>query len=958
MPIILEDIAAAPAAAPQLTPKFFSKSLTGNGGSSRGLIHDSFKPGRAPSGKSTSSLTPAQVGLKHRQTAHGVTYASIPFHPFNLGSLKENASAGLSLKLALPSEDDHFHVNEGRSNQTHDIFFDLQPQGAVLIEDTNGDKTTKQLTMCYRMEVHVVPVGYTKETTTLVDIAPSIGASEGYSMLEFSFAPLDDAADFIAATTRSISNSGNGIPVDEDALAQWMGEYELYDRIVALADIWTSEAIGEMMCAHIEALFSHGEPSAEALRRLAAQLRYLETYPVPLESYLAIHAKLVDTTSQDLALKLSKQNLNLLISHELNELDTLKPSLSAPPSANGPSQVPVWASVQQRAAISTDEPLVLCQAGAGTGKSTVILSRIDQLIAWSVDISEITVLSFTNAAADNISNKKPGVGSMTIASMIHDIYSLNFPKQELSAIDIILNSLDIYFPSSDFAASFRAKLMDVAAGESRRPGAMTRLNVFVEKYRDETINALDTIGQSCLELEIIMAYQMIDTLAEPAHLQGKYLIIDEVQDNSIFEFIFTLKYVAKHQANMFLVGDASQTLYEFRASNPKALNTLEASGVFATFQLTTNYRSNQEILDFANVHLANIEANQAAQLRLQANSLDQPTADTFREKVKLHYETVQRQETFKEEYPAYLKNVVGPYIEECLQRGEKVAFLARTREFVSMTEKILQEKFPSLGVINLVSERPFTSTVISQYIKMFWNDVTQVEPKDASFAVVQDVMNNLDSLVKSPTRAQNAVQSTMQDWWLKNQADVRAWVAEYDQGMITKDEFFNRLRKNLLDYEVGQNAIKQSVVNERKRKQKEENAASDAPLIVSTVHGAKGLEFDNVVVINKYDSQPGEDDKRTNYVAFTRAINTEFILSYGKVKNSKIESDYTRIVDQLTKRDQIAALKAVGLDPDIASDDEVEAALANIEQNALKQAKQDQAAEEADADQAAEPVDA
>ncbi len=221
-------------------------------------------------------------------------------------------------------------------------------------------------------------------------------------------------------------------------------------------------------------------------------------------------------------------------------------------------------SAQQRAAITTDERLTLVQAGAGTGKSTVIGGRINHLKANGVDPQDIMVLSFTNAAADNITEKNPSVKSMTIARMIHDIYSLNHPTHELSSIDTILNSIDIYFPSSDVARGFRRVLMDV---DKLAPGATTLLNAFIEKYEKEVLEILDRIAQTCLELEIVIAYQQIDTMIEPVGVSSKYLIIDEVQDNSIFEFIYLLKYVAKHRENMFIVGDASQTLYEFRASN-------------------------------------------------------------------------------------------------------------------------------------------------------------------------------------------------------------------------------------------------------------------------------------------------------------------------------------------------------------------------------------------------------
>ena len=186
---------------------------------------------------------------------------------------------------------------------------------------------------------------------------------------------------------------------------------------------------------------------------------------------------------------------------------------------------------------------VMTQAGRGTGKSTVILERIKYLETCGVPASDITVLSFTNAAADNITEKNPNVGSMTIAKMIIDIYSMNHPTHKVSAIDTIINSIDIFYPNSQFAATFRHRLLEV---DQNKTGAFTALNTFVENHFDEVIALLDRIEQTSLELQIIICYQKIDDMAEPLHVQSKYLIIDEVQDNSVFEFIYVLKYVTKH----------------------------------------------------------------------------------------------------------------------------------------------------------------------------------------------------------------------------------------------------------------------------------------------------------------------------------------------------------------------------------------------------------------------------
>lgn len=933
MPIQLDDLTpvSSAAAVKALTPKFFCAEFTGTG-KATGLFNQSVRPGRYPLGSSAATMATNAVATKKKSSGSNVTTYAVPVNPLATYSLEHNASRGMT--FATPLGADRFEVTAAATAYDFDVFLDLTPQGVVLRKDENGDKIVRDLDILYRMELFVLAKGSFSERARQVSSAPrrplgTFSVADEFAMMRLSYAPLDDIEAFIHDATRNLSNrSGFGVHVDLDDLAAWMAGYDVAERVGRLAEVWAGDEIAEVVSRHIEELFANGTPDNTTLHHLAMQLRYLETYNVTLASYRAIHATINAACPPDIANQLAKQNLNLLMSHTLEGLNALKSQLSSPP-ANATSTwvMPAHFSAQQRGAITTPEPLTLVQAGAGTGKSTVILGRIQHLESLGVNPQEIAVLSFTNAAADNITERNPGVRSMTIARMIHDIYSLNHPTHELSSIDTILNSLDIFFPNNDVARMFRKIMVDVDKLEA---GATTLLNAFVEKYEAQVLEMLDRIGQTCLELEIVIAYQQIDTMIEPPHVSSKYLIIDEVQDNSIFEFIYLLKYVAKHRENMFIVGDASQTLYEFRASNPKALNALEESGVFATFQLTTNYRSNQEILDFANVHLADIEANAAAQLRLQANSLVVPTAKSFQEKVKLEYKLFQQLRKFREELPSIIAVDVRQYIESKLAAGEQVAFLAHTRHDTAVVEKKLQELFPQESVANLVSSRSYSTTVFSQYIKQFWNDVLQVDPADAAFVVHKGINDNLGQLTRNAEAAKAPVAKMTSEWWLASAHDINGWLALYQAGQLSADVFFDRLRDNVLSYEIRHNSVKQSLMNQKNRERKEKNLDAQAKLVVSTIHGAKGLEFDNVVVIHKFDGQMKEADKRMYYVAFTRAMKSLFVLSYGNAKNARIETDYQMLVTALEKRDNVTFLREQGVVTDTMSDDEVEGALAAL----------------------------
>ncbi|MGI8306972.1 AAA family ATPase [Saccharopolyspora hattusasensis] len=916
MPIMLDDIELLAAVAKKtVDPKFFSSKLTGSG-KKTGLLNESLRP--INTATNTAYAIARDIEVKQSSTHHDITTSSVPLAPMTRRALL----SGGFFTLPTPHVDDRFALDTSASKvQNWDVVFDMTPQGLTLYEDKSGDKPARDLVVQYRMELFFFKKGLLEpERATSVSSSVGYGNYDAAVFLQWDTSPMENTRYFIddVLTTAGLTAS------NLDELDEWMNEYPIYERITRLAQIWDSEAIADEVCRYITDI--PASPTEEQLNMLAVQLRYLENYNVPLEAYRQIHKQLDATFSEQIAAKLSKQNLNLLMNHTLDHLEQMKPQLVVPTQPITPPVLPPHLSKQQLDALTTHEPLVMTQAGAGTGKSTVILERIKYLEACGVLASDITVLSFTNAAADNITEKNPKVGSMTIAKMIIDIYSLNHPTHKVSAIDTIINSIDIFYPNSQFAAQFRSRLLEV---DQNKTGAFTALNTFVENHFDEVVALLDRIEQTSLELQIIICYQKIDDMAEPAHVQSKYLIIDEVQDNSVFEFIYVLKYITKHAQSLFIVGDASQTLYEFRSANPRALNTLEGSGVFATFKLTTNYRSNQEILDFANVVLGELETNQFANIQLQANSLAVPTADSFQEKVTLAYREVARLTGFvTQDLQSIVRNTVIPdYVEKCLDRGEQVAFLAYSRREVALIQAVLEKTYPNRHVASLVSQRVYATDIFSKYIKFFWNDVLQVQPGNASFVVSQGIKDNMGKLTKNASNpnVEKAILRTISEWWVENSATINGWVTLCNQGSLSHKAFFDGLRDNLLSFEITRNQQKLNVNKQKNQERKRKNLESKVDLVVSTIHGAKGLEFDNVVVLYKEDTSMSQDAKRMFYVAFTRAMNSQYVLSYGTTKNPPIQSSYEQIVNALTERDKKNALRAQGIDPDFLVDDDADA---------------------------------
>ena len=141
-------------------------------------------------------------------------------------------------------------------------------------------------------------------------------------------------------------------------------------------------------------------------------LRALENYAIPLDLYREIYKSVQAKFPKDVATILCKQNLNLLLSDQLNDLSVNKANLTKlNPNPAVQPKGPIKFSLEQQKAITSTDPLTLVQSGAGTGKSSVILGRVDYMVANGVKPEDITVLSFTNAAADHIKEKNPNIHS-------------------------------------------------------------------------------------------------------------------------------------------------------------------------------------------------------------------------------------------------------------------------------------------------------------------------------------------------------------------------------------------------------------------------------------------------------------------------------------------------------------------------------------------------------------------
>lgn len=917
MPINLDDLIGATAAAtglgPALDPKWFHDDLTGNG-KGRGLINSHLTPINQPKAPLVADVNGhSKVEIDASHTARVIPVGLTP-KVDDRTNWAVLAGHGL---LQIPTVDPDWNVHLGLSPQTMFVHYNRDAQG----------NPSRRLSALYRIELYLGPSSATLTEGELVQGVPAL-RSVAKRPDEVQMVSLYRTDGVSEAINDLLDHCPVGLQVDADALEKWLDEYSLFDQLCALAEAWNDPASGDLLSGHINSAIDAGFWSVAS-----AAARHLENYGFPLVAYGTINDNLVGTA--DVQDEIRHQNLNLLMYATLNDLVAVKAQLPVPPVCT--SAKPPRASDEQWAATTSVEPLTLVAAGAGSGKTTVIMGRLAHLHCQGIDLNRVTVLSFTNAAAQNVLERNPGVKSKTIAAMILEIYEANHPSHRLSTIETISNSLNIFADRAnvDLDDLFVKLLRAVNAssrGSVRASAPLVDLSAFVTANIDWVLGRLDDIGQTCLELTMIVNYLTRETATIPASVTTQYLIVDEVQDTSLYEFAYLMTFARQQQANLFMVGDPSQTLYEFRGTDPRALMILANNPEFVNFSLNTNYRSNQPVLDFANVQLGALETNHGLGIQLRSNSLIQPTEADFRDAVRLHTEMATSESVFVKGLADLTASEVQPFVQKCLDAGEQVAIIAPTRRMVQIMETRLTQLFPKARIDNITSARRVSNVIFSKFIANQWNDVVAIGPTSASLAIVKligaAVYTYGPRWGDDQARAK-ALQEFLSAWWLSQATKINDLVARTTAGMMTDGQFFDALRDLLLQYEIEVNAAAQMALQLRNQMRKQMPGKPD--IVVSTIHGVKGLEFDHVVVVNNEAHNSEQTTKRMAYVALTRAKKSELILAFRSTKTSLLQDAHDVLAAMYRRHDVIADARANGVPVDIMTDDELQTLLDDAE---------------------------
>lgn len=280
---------------------------------------------------------------------------------------------------------------------------------------------------------------------------------------------------------------------------------------------------------------------------------------------------------------------------------------------------------EQIEAVKTIDGPVLVMAGAGSGKTKVLTTRIAYLIEEGIPSYNILAITFTNKAAaemrDRVSNLIGDVSSfigtfhslgVRIIRENHDILGLpnNFTIIDSDDTNTIIKKLlkEMNLDSKQYSPSYVRNRISFIKNQMLTDGELDRLfntpmdKVVVEIYHryNNKLKTSASVDFDDLLLLPVNLFKEHKDILEYYQDKYRYILIDEYQDTNPVQYKLSVMLSNKYK-NIFVVGDMNQSIYAFRQADFRNISNFEKDFKGAkVIKLEHNYRSTNNILSAAN----------------------------------------------------------------------------------------------------------------------------------------------------------------------------------------------------------------------------------------------------------------------------------------------------------------------------------------------------------------------
>ena len=434
-----------------------------------------------------------------------------------------------------------------------------------------------------------------------------------------------------------------------------------------------------------------------------------------------------------------------------------------------------------------------------------------------------------------------GPGSGKTRVLVHKLASL------LLLEDVKHEQLLMLTFSRAAATEFKQRLMQLIGNSAHF--------VEIKTFHSYCFDLLGRVGNLDEAGDVVkQAAEMINNgEVEPNRISKTVLVIDEAQDMSKDDYaLVTALMKANEEMRVIAVGDDDQNIYEFRGSNSQYLYELTQTEHSRFIEMTENYRSLRHIVDTVNDFARNIRQ------RIKSTPIISMSQEDGEVRIVKHPYEIQEKKVYM--YQPILEDVTRLLGSNASKEAD--ASSRKKNETISIITQTNEEAVIMLALLH--SHNIKAKLVQSMDGLRFWN-----------LAEVRYFLKKIDQGLKetkSPIIPDDIWETTKQQTFQK----------------YATSQALPYLRRSLQIFEQTNRAKYYSDLREFVFESSVEDFCdiSKSDIVVSTIHKAKGHEFDHVLMLITHPEHPTDDILRRYYVGMTRAKRTLAIHTNGNLFDS------------------------------------------------------------------------
>lgn len=588
-------------------------------------------------------------------------------------------------------------------------------------------------------------------------------------------------------------------------------------------------------------------------------------------------------------------------------------------------------NTEQLKAVMEAEGPCLVLAGAGSGKTRVLIYRTIYLLEQGVHPSRICLLTFTNKAAREMTKRiEKHLGSIPdglLAGTFHHVANVflrrysqyaSLPSNYViidreDSLSILKEISKKIFTDKEISPEVAQELLNFSANATD-----TLKDIIMTKYPhfSNIISGLETLQDAYIKRkrelglvdydDLLLFWLKILSMEEPGEKISRkllYILVDEYQDTNRIQALI-LYQLGRINRNIMVVGDDAQSIYSFRGATVQ--NILEFPKIYPDakiFYLQTNYRSTPEILKLANSIISHNRYQFPKILKSVKISGVKPVLVECENKHSESIFVINRiKELLKKVKPSdigvlfraryqsadievELNKLKIPYV---VRGGLRFFEMAHIKDIVAFFRIYINPKdeiswhrvlniTPGIGksskdrIVNSVKKAKNIDEILGM------DEIKLISPAQKGWEKLKNLLKNMKDSKDVSEKIEIIKQNFYKDYLETHYLDYQERIADIES-----------LKEIAATWESPEEFISQTSLQEHYRGETKEIGE---PLILSTIHQAKGLEWKVVFVIgvcayhfphsfSGNDSSAIEEERRIFYVGVTRAKEDLYITYY------------------------------------------------------------------------------